>query len=71
MLLIGFMGSGVECSIKILPPTTKLRHGNVFTPVCHSVHRGGYACPWGHACLGVCGVFVPAITEYLPPPTKL
>ena len=24
-----------------LPPATKLRQGNVFTPVCHSVHRGG------------------------------
>ena len=23
-----------------LPPTTKLQQGNVFTPVCHSVHRG-------------------------------
>ena len=23
-----------------LPPATKLRQGNVFTPVCHSVHRG-------------------------------
>ena len=24
-----------------LSPTTKLRQGNVFTPVCHSVYRGG------------------------------
>ena len=24
-----------------LPPAKKLRQGNVFTPVCHSVHRGG------------------------------
>ena len=24
-----------------LPPATKLRQGNVFTPVCHSVHWGG------------------------------
>ena len=29
----------------ILPPATKLRQGNVFTPVCHSVHRGG-VCLW-------------------------
>ena len=26
--------------IVLLPPATKLRQGNVFTPVCHSVHRG-------------------------------
>ena len=26
---------------KFLPPATKLRQGNVFTPGCHSVHRGG------------------------------
>ena len=25
---------------------TKLRQGNVFTPVCHSVHRGGGVCLW-------------------------
>ena len=24
-----------------LPPATELQEGNVFTPVCHSVHRGG------------------------------
>ena len=24
---------------------TKLRQGNVFTPVCHSVHRGGLSHP--------------------------
>ena len=24
-----------------LPPTAKLRQGNVFTPVCQSVHGGG------------------------------
>ena len=28
----------------LLPPATKLRQGNVFTPVCHSVHRGGGVC---------------------------
>ena len=26
---------------KFLPPATKLRQGNFFTPGCHSVHRGG------------------------------
>ena len=26
--------------IVLFPPATKLRQGNVFTPVCHSVHRG-------------------------------
>ena len=26
--------------ILLLPPATKLQQGNVFTPVCHSVHRG-------------------------------
>ena len=35
-----------------LQPATKLRQGNVFTPVCHSVHRGGWvsvpACTPGH-----------------------
>ena len=28
-------------NFSFLPPATKLRQGNVFTPVCHSVHRGG------------------------------
>ena len=31
--------------VRLLPPATKLREGNVFTPVCHSVHRG--ICVWG------------------------
>ena len=26
--------------VSFLPPATKLQQGNVFTPVCHSVHRG-------------------------------
>ena len=26
---------------RLLPPEKKLRQGNVFTPVCHSVHGGG------------------------------
>ena len=39
---------------KYLPPATKLPQGNVFTPVCHSVHRG--VChiprPWADTPLG-------------------
>ena len=31
----------------LLPPATKLWQRNVFTPVCHSVHRGGL-CPSMH-----------------------
>ena len=43
-----------------LPPATKLWQGNIFTPVCHSVHRGGaYVAggvhgrghPWQGACV--------------------
>ena len=30
----------VVWSSLLLPPATKLRQGNVFTPVCHSVNRG-------------------------------
>ena len=30
-----------EETIPFLPPATKLRQGNVLTPVCHSVHGGG------------------------------
>ena len=36
----------VNFSCVFLPPATKLREGNAFTPVCHSVHRGGL-CPGG------------------------
>ena len=38
-----------------LPPATKLRQGNVFTPVCHSVHGVGVsvpACTTGHMTRG-------------------
>ena len=36
-----------------LPPSTKLGQGNIFTPVCHSVHGGGgmCGCSWGCAWL--------------------
>ena len=32
--------------IALLPPATKLRQGNVFTAVCHSVHGGVCHTPW-------------------------
>ena len=32
----------------LLPPATKLRQGNIFTPVCHSVHRGGLCSSMHH-----------------------
>ena len=42
----------------LLPQVTKLRQGNIFTGVCHSVHRGGDGwqggmCGGGH--VWVCG----------------
>ena len=42
-------------SHRFLPPATKLRQGNVFTPVCDSVHRGISvpACTTGHMFKGV------------------
>ena len=38
----------------LLPPATKLRQGNIFTPVCQSVHKGVSvpACPTGHMTRG-------------------
>ena len=41
-------------SLIILPPATKLRQGNVFTPACHSVHRGGHVWLGVHTWWGVC-----------------
>ena len=42
-------------SLRCYHPQTKLREGNVFTPGCHSVHRGGVR--GGRACVagGMCG----------------
>ena len=38
----------VNYHISLLPPATKLGQGNIFTPVYHSVHRGGMCgCCWG------------------------
>ena len=41
----------------MLPPVTKLRECNVFTPVCDSVHRGGLClgglCPGGSLSRGI------------------
>ena len=34
-------------SVNLLPPAMKLRVGNVFTPVCDSVHWGGGGSLWG------------------------
>ena len=31
--------------LRFLPPAIKLSQGNVFTPVCHSVHRGEWQTP--------------------------
>ena len=45
------------CS-QLLPFATNLRQGNVFTPICHSVHRGG-------VCLSACWDTPPRH----PPPT--
>ena len=44
--------------LKYLPAATKLRQGNVFTPVCHSVHRGISvpACTTGHMTRGAVSV---------------
>ena len=59
--------------IVFLPPATKLRQGNVFTPVCHSVHRGrvgpgvvstrgcGHTPPWANTPPAQC------ILGYTPP----
>ena len=38
----------VKCE-RSLPSATKLRQGNISTPVCHSVHGGGHA--WWGACM--------------------
>ena len=38
--------------MEYLSPATKLRQGNVFTPVCDSFHRGGL-CPVGSLSKGV------------------
>ena len=49
-------GTGEEWVTVYLPPATKLRQGNVFTPVCDSVHRRGVsvpACTTGHMTRGV------------------
>ena len=46
---------GTKTSKQFLSPTTKLRQGNVFTLVCHSVHSGWCACQeWGASVAGGC-----------------
>ena len=39
---------GKICQHNLLSPATKLRQGNVFTPVCDSVHGGWCLCPSMH-----------------------
>ena len=46
-----------------LPPATKLRQGNFFTPVCHSVHRGSAKPP---LCRHLSGVDTPLGRHSLP-----
>ena len=41
----GLLVSVIFVEIYSLPPAIKLREGNVFTPVCDSVHGGGGLCP--------------------------
>ena len=36
---------GTICRLTFLPPANKVCEGYVFTPVCHSVHRGGGGLP--------------------------
>ena len=42
-----FITTKTELTDTYLPPATKLRQGNVFTPVCDSVHREGGLCLGG------------------------
>ena len=42
-----FITTKTELTETYLPPATKLRQGNVFTPVCDSVHREGGLCLGG------------------------
>ena len=62
--LVGCYGNGccytggiqiqVVTTLPFLPPATKLRQGNVFTPVCHSVHRGRGSLSGGLCLGGLC-----------------
>ena len=54
--------------ILFLPSATYLRQGNVFTPVCHSVHRGVY--PSMHWDRHPPGRHIPACTGADNPPGK-
>ena len=44
---LGASSSTTAVGINLYRPQTKLRQGNVFTPVCHSVHKGGFCHPPG------------------------
>ena len=55
--------------LTLLPPATKLRQGNVFTPVCHSVHRVGVSAthPWADTPQGRCPSPAQCMLGYTPP----
>ena len=59
----------------LLLPTTKLWQGNVFTPVCHSVHGGGHVCLVGdvghvwHTCPPAPSPFHACPLPCMPPAT--
>ena len=42
-----FLFSGSHSRLNIYRPQRSCGQGNIFTPVCHSVHRGVYLVPWG------------------------
>ena len=48
--VLGYWGE-----VKLLPPTTKLGQGYIFTGVCDSVHRGGMCGCRGGGLGGMCG----------------
>ena len=47
--IVVFHNYAMLTDLAFLPPANELREGNVFTPVCHSVHSGGVypSIQWG------------------------
>ena len=41
LILVTALSIRILLEAFLLPPATKLQQDNVFTPVCHSVHRRG------------------------------